>query len=397
MKGPSLHRLQHYATKCLGLKHFFQDCGDRRSKPRKPARTLLAALLAGQWLRQTSFFAIEQLVSDAGPRRLGLQTGFGDDALSYFTERLDPARTRQALIDTLHRAKRNKAFENSRWIGLAMDGTTVGRCRESGCQWCRPYRNAEKQIVGYKHHLAMISVVGAGLSLPFDMEPYGPSDSEYAAGQRLLRRAASAVGPRFADYLVVDAEYATSTFLHTTTEVGLPVIARLKENLPELAASVKRRFDGCKPQQVLRDGTDRIEFWDEEDFAPWETLRWEWVRVVRYRQHHADGTVVEAQWLTNLSQRKVPSLSLYRLARSRWEIENQGFNDCKSRQGLEHICHHHTNSLLLCWLLTLLALIIGKLYRVRFLHRGKRAVASAAELVRLLWLALGTMPRCRSA
>jgi hypothetical protein len=57
-------------------------------------------------------------------------------------------------------------------------------------------------------------VVGAGLSLPFDVEPYGPKDSEYAAGQRLLRSAVSALGPRFADYLVVDAEYATSPFLH---------------------------------------------------------------------------------------------------------------------------------------------------------------------------------------
>jgi Transposase DDE domain len=396
MKRPSLHRLKHYAMKCLGLRHFFQDGGDGRLKPRKPARTLLWALLAGQWLRETSFFAIEQLVSDAGPRKLGLQTSFGDDTLSYFTERLDPARTRQALIDALHRAKRNKAFENSRSIGLAVDGTTVGRCRESGCAWCRSYRNAEKQIVGYKHHLAMISVVGAGLSLPFDIEPYGPKDSEYAAGQRLLRRASAAVGPRFADYLVVDAEYATSTFLHAATDVGLPVIARLKDNLPELAASVKRRFDGNKPQQVLQDGADRIEFWDEEDFSPWETLQWERVRVIRYRQHHPDGTVVEAEWLTNLSQRKFPSLSLYRMARSRWEIENEGFNDCKSRQGLEHICHHHTNSLLIGWLLTLLALVIGRLYRIRFLHRGKRSVTSAVELVRLLWLALGTKPHCRS-
>ena len=397
MKRPSLHRLRHYAMKCLGLNGFLRHGGDGRLKPRKPAGTLLWALLAGQWLRETSFFAIEQLVSDAGPRKLGLQTGFGDDALSYFTERLDPAGTRQALIDALHRAKRNKAFENSRYIGLAIDGTTVGRCRESGCDWCRPYRNAEKQIVGHKHHLVMISVVGAGLSLPFDVEPYGPKDSEYAAGQRLLRRAISAVGPRFADYLVVDAEYATSTFLHTTAAVGLPVIARLKDNLPELTASVKRRFDGHKPQQALQDGTDRIEFWDKEDFSPWETLRWEQVRVVRYRQHQVDGTVVEAEWLTNLPKRKVPSLSLFRMARSRWEIENEGFNDCKSRQGLEHICHHHTNSLLICWLLTLLALVIGRLYRIRFLHRGKRAVASAVELVRLLWLALGPTPRCRSA
>jgi hypothetical protein len=358
---------------------------------------LLWALLAGQWLRQVSFFAIEQLVGDAGPRKLGLQARFGDDALGYFTERLDPAPTRQALIDVVHRAKRNKAFQDSRFIGLAIDGTTVGRCRESACDGCRPYRNAKQEIVGYRHHLAMISVVGAGLSLPLDVEPYGSQDSEYAAGQRLLRRTVSALGPRFADYLVADAEYATSTFLHVTAELGLPVIARLKDNLPELAGKVKRRFDGQPPQQVLQEGADRIEFWDEADFPPWGTLQWERVRVLRYRQQRGDGTVVEAEWLTNLSKRKVSSLSLYRMARSRWEIENEGFNDCKSRQGLEHICHHHTNSLLLCWLLTLLALVIGRLYRIRFLHRGQHAPTSAIDLVRRLWLALSPTPRCRSA
>jgi hypothetical protein len=36
----------------------------------------------------------------------------------------------------------------------------------------------------------MISVVGAELTLPVDVEPYGPGDSEYAARQRLLRPAA---------------------------------------------------------------------------------------------------------------------------------------------------------------------------------------------------------------
>lgn len=87
-----------------------------------------------------------------------------------------------------------------------------------------------------------------------------------------------------------------------------------RKHLPELAAAVKRRFDGHQPPKVLRDGADRIEFWDQEDFPPWEALRWERVRVIRYRQHHPDGTVVEAEWLTNLCQRKVPSLSLYRMA-----------------------------------------------------------------------------------
>lgn len=105
-----------------------------------------------------------------------------------------------------------------------------------------------------------------GITLPFDVEPYGPKDREYAAGQRLLRRVLPALGARFADYAVVDAGFATNTFLHVCDELGLPVVARLKDNLPELSAAVERRFSRQRPHRVLKDGETRIELWDADDF-----------------------------------------------------------------------------------------------------------------------------------
>jgi hypothetical protein len=112
------------------------------------------------------------------------------------------------------------------------------------------------------------------------------------------------------------------------------------------------------------------------------------VRVLYYRQHKPDGTVIEAYWLTNFSPQQVSTRSLFRMAKSRWEIENQGFNEAKNQHGLEHIPHHHENSLLLEWLLNALALTIERLYRVRYLHRGSHRRLSAVELCRLLWLNL---------
>lgn len=388
MRLPTPRRLLRYVTDVLRLGHFLKQPGDGRPQPDIPARTLLWAILLCRLLRESSFHAIEQLVRFAGCRALGVNRAFGDDALGYFTERLDPAATRAALVETVRLAKRNKAFENSRFIGLAIDGTTTGRCRRHGCPLCRPFRNAEKEIIGYRHHLVAISVVGAGLSLPSDVEPYGPGDSEYAAGQRLLRRAVGSLGVRFADYVVVDGNFATAPFLHTTGKVGLPVLARLKENLPELSAAVEKRFRKQPPTRVYSDGEDRIAIWDADDFDPWDTLDWLTVRVLRYRQHKPDGTVVEADWLTNCAPAKVDSLSLYHMAKSRWEIENQGFNDAKNRYGLRHICHHHANSILVNWLLIFLALVVERLYRIRYLHRGNHPVRSAEELCRLLWLGL---------
>ena len=98
---------------------------------------------------------------------------------------MDPETTRLALAGALHQAKRNKAFENSRFLGLAWDGTGAGHTYKEPSCWCDPVKDAIGETHGARHHFVLISVVGAGLTLPVDVEPYGPGDSESAAAPRL--------------------------------------------------------------------------------------------------------------------------------------------------------------------------------------------------------------------
>jgi hypothetical protein len=389
VKEPTPRRLKKYVAQCLRLQSYLRWPGDGRSEGRIPAAALLWALLMGALLRRAAFAGIEALVCSRARRALDVSHSFGDDALGYFTERLDLAGTRQAAVTAVRQAKRHKAFDDCRFIGLALDGTSAGRARQKVCDLCRPYRNKKGEILGYHHKLVMISVVGTGLTLPLDVEPYGPGDSEYSAARRLLRRTVRHLGRRFADYVVVDGEMARAPFLHDVNDLGLYVVARLKNNLPELFAAAQKRFAHEPPHQVFRHGKDRVEIWDADDFDPWETLRWETVRVIRYRQRKPNGTVFEAYWLTDFPRPLVSSRTLFRLAKSRWEIENQGFNDAKNRYGFAHICHHQRHSLLAVWLLTCLALTIERLYRVRYLHRGTHPVREAIELLLLWQLSLG--------
>lgn len=381
-------RLWKYACQRLHLAAYFHCPGDGRRSHRVPAKDLLWSIVLGTILRQLAFLALEALAGSTARANLAVSRSFVDDALGYFTERLDPGPTRAALASALHRAKRNKAFERCRFVGLALDGTGAGRCREAGCPLCRPYRNAKREIVGYRHYLVLAAVVGGDLTLPVDVEPYGPGDSEYATGQRLLRRVRVDLGARFIDYVVVDGEFATAPFLHAAGEAGWPVVARLKDNLPELLQAAQRRFGSVPPDLVFRHGADRVELWEADDFDPWENLQWETVRVIRYRQHHPNGEMIEAYWLTNLSRRRMSRRCLYHLAKSRWHIENEGFNDAKNRYGLEHVCHHQERSLLVVWLLTCLGLTLERLYRLRYLHRGSHPARTAIELLRLLQLSL---------
>ena len=349
----------------------------------------LRVLLVARLLREMSFLGAEELVRSPARQVIGVRMTFGDDALEYFTERLSADRLRETVVGVVRKAKRNKAFQDSHWIGLAFDGSGMGRSRDKRCTGCRPVRNKKKEITGYHHNIVMVSVVGTKLSLPLDVEPYGPGDSEYAAGKRLLRRVVDNVGVRFADYAVVDGGFATAPFLHAAGDAGVKVVARLKENLPELCDAAERRFAGKLPDRTFRDGNDRVEIWDADDFDPWESLRWNTVRVVRYVQYKPGGKVVEAYWLTDWSKSQAGSQAVYHMAKSRWEIENQGFNDGKNRYGLEHICHHHPNSLLINWLIIALTLTLERLYRNRYLHRGSHTALQPVTLVRLFWMSLG--------
>ena len=80
------------------------------------------------------------------------------------------------------------------------------------------------------------------------------------------------------------------------------------------------------------------------------------------------------------------------MAKTRWEIENQGCKDAQNRYGLEHLCHHHPNRMLVVWLITLLAMVIERRYRLRHLHRGTPPLRTAIELLRLLRQGLCSVP-----
>jgi hypothetical protein len=364
--------------------------GDGRRAPQIPAQALLWGLVIGHLLREDAFAGVEALVRSGARRALPVARGFSNDTLAYFTERLDPARTRKALGVVARQAKRNKALAAHPWVGLALDGTRTTCVLKAGadCAYCRPQHDAAEKLLGYRHEVAVLSV--AGITLPCDAEPYGPGDSEYAAGQRLVQRAVGQLGPRFADHVVADGEFATAPFLHAVGDLGLHAVVRLKENLPELYEAAQQRYAAHLPTVVFDEEGDHVEVWDAGDFDPWEALRWKTVRVLKYRQTKPDGRVIEAMWLSDWRMNEVPSRALYRMAKSRWAaIENETFNVAKTYHGMEHICHHQGNSLLVSWLILLLALAIERLYRLRYLHRGTHPVRTAINLVRAFRLSLG--------
>lgn len=392
MSGPTPRRLWKYVTQCLRLAAYFQRPGDGRLRPRIAARAMVWGLVLGHVLREDTFAGVEALVRSRVRRALAVGQAFGNDALAYFTARLAARPTRASVAAVLRWAKRSKVFAGTAWIGLAVDGTTTACYAKPRCRYCRPLRDEQQRLLGYRHHVVLLSVVGSPMLLPCDVEPYGPGDSESAAALRVLRRGSAALGPRYADYVVADGAFASARFLHAVGALGLHAVVRLKQNVPTLYAAARQRYAGIPPTGRFTYRGYAVEVWDADDFPPWPGLRWHTVRVLLYRQTKPTGRVIEAFWLTDWPRAQVPSQALYRMAKSRWAIENEGFNVAKNLHGMEHLCHHHANSIVVNWLLLLLALTIERLYRLRYLHRGGHGARTAIEFVRALRINLGLSP-----
>lgn len=391
MRGkPSLVRLLAYGCRCLGLAAYLENPGDGRTFPQIPAPDLLRVLIGCRLLREPSLLAAEHLVRTVASG-FGVYRGFGDDALAYFLERLDVGRLRAALLEVVWRARRNKAFDEVPRIGLALDGTGLGRSRNRHCELCHPHHNAAHEVTSHGHKAVGASLVAGTLSLPLDVEYYRPGEGELTAGKRLLERIVREGRIRF-DFVVVDGLYPGAPFLHLCDQLRLPVVARLTEMLPDLFEDARKRFAGRPPTAVHDHRGERVELWDADDLPPWEGLDWPGVRVIRYRQYRRKGDVLEAYWLTNFSRRHVGSLALYRICKSRWQIENRFFNEGKNLYGLTHTAHHHAGSVVVDTLLTCLAICLERLYRLRHLHRGTHPAYTAQELKRLFWISLGTPP-----
>jgi hypothetical protein len=282
-------KFHHFLLERLRLRPYFEQPGDGRPQAQIPARVLLWSFLIGTVLRRNSFHALEALARSPARQRLKISRKFGKDTLGYWSERLATAPLRQALVGVLRQAKRNKAFEQSWWIGLILDGSGAARCRRWGCRYCHPLRN-QGEITGYHHPFSLACLTAGGLVLPADVEPYRPGEGERAASRRMLERLVRNLGPRFAQYVVWDSLYANAPALHQANDLGLYVAAPLKDNLPLLYAQARQRFEGRGPSLQFREGNDRVELWDADDFDPWDQLRWPSVRVLHYRVHHPDGT-----------------------------------------------------------------------------------------------------------
>ncbi len=232
------------------------------------------------------------------------------------------------------------------------------RCCSQCCQ--RIVRLKKQKIVEYYHRGVVFHLVGFPIAMPLDVEMVRPGEGEVAAAKRLLARVLKSYA-RFFDVVLADALYCEAPFINFCTTHGQHVITVLKGDKRALLQDAKGVFSLLKPQ-IWNGPGQSIQAWDAEGFTSAEgvkaPLRVICTEELITKRHHLNGRWETKEdihswwWATTLPASKVPTPLLWKVAHSRWEIENDLFHTLATYWSLDH-CFKHEPTAILNFILTL--------------------------------------------
>ena len=322
-----------------------------------------------------------------------------DDTLARVAGAMAPDELRAIHHSMYEALKRNKALAlhvAGCAIGI-IDGHETTASYHRDCPECRrrKVQTRHGEVIQFYHRYVAFHLVSRDIDLLLDAEPQYPGEDEVAASTRLINRVIDTY-PRAFDLVLADGLYAQAGFFRTVRKRGKHVMAVLKDERRELIQDVRGLCEIHPPVTQSLSNGDRL-IWDFEDITSWQDYD-EPVRVIRClettrRRKQRDGgvqqTTTDWLWVTTISRSALPTRSGVKAGRSRWHVENQGFNTAVNQWHMDHVYHHQPVAMLVLILFTFLAINVFRALYCRNLKPALRqrfalwAVADAikAELI----------------
>jgi len=299
------------------------------------------------------------------------------DTINNFLAVLKPQELEKIRTYMIRELLKKRCFEdyriNGKYWGIIVDGTGLFCFSKKHCEHClrREYTDKEtkeKRTV-YMHHVLEAKLVVGDMVLSIgsefienESENASKQDCELKAFHRLAKKLKQTF-KRLPICILGDSLYACDSVFRRCEAYNWKWMLRFKEGRIK---SVAEEF------QILK----AIENHRYEDMA--------WVNDISYQAHtlHVlEGTVEEKEkkksflFLTNIKISDRNAEKLVNVGRSRWKIENQGFNRQKNiRYHIEHASSHEYLAMKNHYLLTQITDILMQLYEkgTRILQKVKK-------------------------
>ena len=314
------------------------------------------------------------------------------DTINNVLEKLETKEIEEVRYKLIRQLIRKRSFEGHRlsingkyhWL-ITIDGTGLHTFKERHCEHClkRERVNKEtgdKSVIYYHHVLEAKLVLGEMVFsvcsefIENESEEVSKQDCELKAFYRMEKKLKGAF-PRLLICLTADSLYACEPVFKVCQKNNWEYIFRFKEGrLPSVAKEygvLAQLNEDQKKSQLINH----------------EQWNMNWVNEIAYQERELnicelevvkeDKSTTTFVYLTSFLLDEKNIKQTVETGRSRWRIENEGFNRQKNHRGfIHHLNSYHDIAMKNHYILTQIAEIIMVLYELglEFFHQVKKMI-----------------------
>jgi len=364
-------------------KHFFKDINARFNKVKDerhqsyvnyPSDIILFAMTMKNVTslesmnRMTVEFNTEECINNIA-KALGyenLEELPHHDTINNFLKKLNPGEIEKIRKYMIKELFKKRCLEHYRLLDkywtIAVDATGLVSFKDRHCDHClkREYKNKETgeiEKIIYFHYVLEAKLIVGDMAFSIDTEfienegYYEKQDCELNAFKRLAKRLKKSY-KRLPICILGDNLYAVEPIFRICKEHDWKYIFTFKEGRTK---SIYSEFEEIRKLENNSDGKGC-----------------NWVNEISYKEQLVnilEGKVVEKKkekeftFITNIQIKKNNAYKILAAGRSRWKIENEGFNRQKRiSNNIEHLCCKDYNAMKNHYLLVQIAEIIRQLF-----------------------------------
>lgn len=321
------------------------------------------------------------------------------DTLDHFLEHVSSSAFADVRLKMVKRLIRMKTLDDARLLGhygIVIDGTGLFTFNRRHCKACLERKT--KNGTQYLHQVLEAKLLGpAGLVVSLGSEFIENSDAaasqstdpeqikqdcELKAFTRLAARIKSDF-PQLRVTVIGDALFACGRFFQVVKDNNWSYVVTFKEGrLPTVWGEFQQLMPLCSENQQLlqlADGTRQLYRWVNQLSHTDDRKRTWSLNGLQCEETAPDGEVHRFAWLTSLSvERSTVQEIAEKGGRSRWKIENEGFNRQKnSGLNLEHVYSHDPEKWKAYYYLLQIAFII-----IQLVERGSLLLQLTTQVKR---------------
>lgn len=305
------------------------------------------------------------------------------DTINDFLSRLNPAELERIRIDMIKKLFKKRCFEsyriNGKYWGIAIDGTGIFTFDKKHCEHClrRVYKYTDKETgeekikTIYMHHVLEAKLIVGNMVLSVasefienESEDVEKQDCELNAFYRLTARLKDTF-KKLPICLIADSLYACENVLKQCKANNWNYLFRFKEDRIKSIADEFEALKNMEEEEGKKANVVKIRESEQRGEITW-------VNDIDYRGFGVNVFECEVEdekrkqkftFITDIKITKNNAKKLMNAGRSRWRIENEGFNRQKNlRYHIEHASSQDYNAMKNHYLLTQITEIIMVLH-----------------------------------